>query len=84
MIDLIFHCTNCGTRNEKKLLSLTDSARSLALSGQTLNRWRRLGYIRFHTVGRGFYFEQSFLDEALSLRGYDKADNTAYTEVIVR
>jgi len=39
-----------------------------AVSVQTINRWRRTGYLRHLPFGRGYYYTQDALDECLILR----------------
>ena len=39
-----------------------------AVSVQTINRWRRTGYLRHLPFGRGFYYTKSALDECLTFR----------------
>ena len=39
-----------------------------AVSVQTINRWRRTGYLRHLPFGRGHYYTKDALDECLNLR----------------
>ena len=39
-----------------------------AVSVQTINRWRRTGYLRNLPFGRGYYYTRDALDECLQLR----------------
>lgn len=39
------------------------------VSVQTINRWRRTGWLRFLELGRGYYYTKDALDECLKLRG---------------
>lgn len=41
-----------------------DAARYLDITQQTLNVWRRDGWIDAQAVGRGFYYTKDALDEA--------------------
>lgn len=82
MISLKFHCEACGAPQRQDLLSPGEAAKYLGVSDQTLGRWRRLGWVQKHQVGRGHYFSTTFLDEALVLRGYYKLG--AGTEVVLR
>jgi len=42
-----------------------------AVSVQTINRWRRAGYLRFLPFGRGNYYTKDALDECLELRSLE-------------
>jgi excisionase family DNA binding protein len=71
MVELQFQCA-CGNTMMRHLYSPAEAASYLGVSDQTLNRWRRQGWIRSHKVARGFYYEVEMLDESLALRGYNK------------
>jgi excisionase family DNA binding protein len=71
MIELRFQCA-CGIPTTRRLYGPAEAASYLGVSDQTLNRWRRQGWIRSHNFGRGFLYEVDMLDESLALRGYNK------------
>ena len=81
MIEFEFTC-DCGVATTKKLYGPEEAIKFLGVSEQTLNRWRRQGWIKSSKVGRGYYYQREHLDECLKLRGYDRANNE--TEVILR
>ncbi len=41
-----------------------------AVSVGTVNRWRKTGWLRSITIGRGYVYLKEALDECLALRGY--------------
>jgi hypothetical protein len=41
-----------------------------AVSTQTVNRWRKTGWLRSIPIGRGYVYTKEALDECLGLRGY--------------
>jgi hypothetical protein len=41
-----------------------------AVSVQTVNRWRKTGWLRSIPIGRGYVYTKEALDECLGLRGY--------------
>ena len=82
MIEFEFKC-ECGVATTKKLHGPEEATRYLGVSEQTLNRWRRQGWIKSSKVGRGYYYQREHLDECLQLRGYDRAHNET-VEVILR
>ena len=41
-----------------------------AVSVQTVNRWRKTGWLRSVPIGRGHLYTKEALDECLGLRGY--------------
>ena len=82
MIEIELDCASCGAATTRQLYGPDEAAIYLGVSEQTLNRWRRQGWIRCSKVGRGYYYQRQDLDQCLKLRGYDRADSE--TEVILR
>jgi excisionase family DNA binding protein len=75
-------CESCNATTTMQLYGPDEAAFYLGVSYQTLNRWRRQGWIRCSKIGRGYYYQRDALDECLDLRGYGLANNE--TEVILR
>jgi hypothetical protein len=82
MIEIALDCASCGAATIRQLYGPGEAALYMGVSEQTLNRWRRQGWILCSRVGRGFYYQRQDLDQCLTLRGYDRANNE--TEVILR
>ena len=81
MIEFEFLCS-CGVSTTRQVYDSDEAATYLQVSGGTLYRWRKWGWIRFSSMGQNFYYQRQDLDECLRLRGYDRANSE--TEVILR
>ena len=53
---------------ELALYEPLDAARYLDITQQTLNVWRRSGFIRATPMGRGYVYTKDSLDETLHLK----------------
>lgn len=58
-----------------KLYTPLDAQDYCGISDQTLNKWRREGWLQGHPVGRGYLYTQQGLDDALRSRNYVREDS---------